>query len=74
MLRVIDQERASAQAWDLFVSGAARKNESFADYAKRIGAEARTPPPAAVSRAERERTIAIVKQRLGRFYRPPIRA
>src|SRR5690606_2141005 len=42
MLRVISQEKAHEQAWQLYSQGAGKKNESFADYAKRVGAENRT--------------------------------
>lgn len=74
MLRVINQEQARAEAWDLWIRGAGNKNETFAKYAQRIGAEARTPLPAPVTAAGNDRTIERVKSRLGRLYRPPIKA
>lgn len=69
MLRVINQERSNAQAWDLYLQGAGKKGEAFRDYARRIGAEARTPEPTSI---DRDRVVAAVKQKLGAFYRPPV--
>ena len=71
MLRVISQEKAHEQAWQLYSQGAGKKNEAFADYAKRVGAENRTPPPAAVSEQDRRAAVDGVRRKLGRLYRPP---
>lgn len=71
MLRVISQEKAHEQAWQAYLQGAGKKNESFAAYAKRVGAENRTPPPAAVSEQERRAAVDGVRRKLGRLYRPP---
>lgn len=74
MLRVIHQEQAATQAWDLFLAGNSKKNETYSQYAKRIGAEARTRPPAETSERERANTIRDTQRRLGRLYRAPIKA
>ncbi len=74
MLRVISQEIANERAWDSYLQGAGKKGESFEKYARRVGSEARTRPSAEVSEAERLLTIRRVKQSLGRFYRPPLKA
>lgn len=74
MLRVIHQMDGRSEAWDLFVAGAAKKNESFDKYARRIGAEARTPETSEAAAADKARAIGSVKSKLGRFYRPPIKA
>lgn len=74
MLRVIAQERAHDAAWQAYLQGAGKKNEPFDKFARRINAEARTPPEAGVSAAERIATVMAVKRRLGRFYKPPIQA
>lgn len=74
MLRVIQQDLAHGEAWDLFVAGAAEKNENFGHYARRTGLDNRTPPDSETTRADTERTVQDVKKRLGAFYRPPITA
>ena len=71
MLRVIAQERAHDTAWQAYLQGAGKKNESFADYAKRVGAENRTPPPAVMSEQDRRAAVDGVRRKLGRLYRPP---
>jgi hypothetical protein len=74
MLRVISQERAHDSAWAAYLQGAGKKSESFEQFARRVGAEARTPPPTAALDAERAKTVERVKRRLGRFYKPPLNA
>lgn len=74
MLRVTQQELANDRIWDMFIAGAAKKDETFDHYARRLGADNRTPPDSETTRADTERTVQDVKRRLGAFYRPPITA
>ncbi len=74
MLRVAQQEKEHRLAWEAFIAGHARKNETFEKYTRRVGAEARTPPSAEGNEAERAATINAVKSRLGGFYRSPAQA
>lgn len=71
MLRVIDQENADAQAWELFAAGAGRQDETFSKYKRRIGVNTLTPLDAPDQASRRERTIRDVQRRLGRFYKSP---
>ncbi len=71
MLRVIGQESAHKQAWEAFLAGNGKKHETFAVFARRTGAEARTKPPTAVTENERRSTVESVKRKLGPLYRPP---
>jgi len=74
MLRVIHQERAHDQAWAAYMQGAGKKGESFERFARRMRADARTRPTAEVSDAEKLATIGNVRKKLGRLYKPPIKA
>ena len=72
MLRIIAQEEAHQQAWELFLAGNARKEETFAQYARRMKAENRTPEPR--DEQSTARIVQGVRERLGVLYRPPITA
>ena len=68
MLRIIDQEQGERMAWDLYVAGNGKKNETWPDYARRTGTLAVTPPDAASVREQDQRTIQTVRNKLGRLY------
>lgn len=74
MLRVINQQENNDRAWDLYVAGASKKDESFDRYARRVGAESRTPPSEEEQQVAAAATVEAVKSRLGSLYRPPIQA
>ena len=74
MLRIAEQHDSEQKAWELYVAGNGKKNESWPDYAKRTGTLAATRPDATTRRASDERTIRDVKRRLGKLYKPPIQA
>ena len=71
MLRVIHQQEANQRAWQAFLAGAAKKNEPWDAYARRVNVEARTPEDKTITQLEAARTVQAVKRRLGRIYRPP---
>ena len=54
--------------------GAGKKNETFDRYARRVGAENRTPVTSSTAAAAAARTVDTVKRKLGRFYKPPLKA
>lgn len=74
MLRIIHQERNYTTAWQAFLGGAGKAKETFTQYLRRMGITTITPVDDVVARAEAERTIASVREKLGALYRPPIRA
>lgn len=75
MTRVINQELRVEQAQaEFFLHGAGRKNETFADYCKRNRVPVFGTPAPEAERADAERTITSVRTKLGRYYRPPIKA
>jgi len=75
MLRVIHQELAHDQAsQEFFLHGAGKKNETFKAYLRRRVVQVFTPEPKDRAAVRTERAVNEVRQRLGRFYRPPIKA
>ena len=74
MLRIIDQEQGERMAWDLYVAGNGKKNETWPDYARRTGTLAVTPPDESDRRAADARIITDVQRRLGNLYKPPLQA
>lgn len=74
MLRVIGQERHYDGAWNAWLAGNRHKNDrTFGEHLQRLHID-RTRPDEGTARADRERELARTRAKLGRLYRPPIKA
>lgn len=74
MTRVINQELLAERAeQQFFIHGHGRQGETFGSFLRRHNYEIITAPPPESASAQRARTITGVREKLGRFYRPPVK-